>query len=277
MQRAAAAHTPDRTVMLNRIAAARARRTPRLRALQLAGAALAVAAVLGVGGFARWALAADHHAPTAGVVHALPSSPAAPTGSLSATPPSSNSPLSGPASGSGSGSGSPSSEPAGAVRGHPGDTKVEKGTLWSDGSVDPTNTAASARSVVTLKASASLTGLDLTIRVAVTPGLTAMGTVTASSGTASSGTASSGTASSGTASSGTGGDFSTTVTRTPEAVFYRFVLRPGVTLEAGTYTFTARYAHAAGRRDAGDDTYEAFATDVTHRSPHVYGNFYPVS
>jgi hypothetical protein len=128
---------------------------------------------------------------------------------------------------------------------------VQKGSLWSDGSVDPASTAAQARSVVTLKASAALTGLDLTIRIAVTPGLAPAGGVTAAAGVTA------------------------TVTRAPDAVLYRFVLAPGRTLAAGTYTFTARYAHAAGGRDAGDDTYEAFTTDATRHSPHVYGNFYP--
>jgi hypothetical protein len=238
LRREAAAHTPDRAAMLNRIAAARAHRAPRLRALRLAVAALAVAAVLGAGGVARWALSGDHHSPVAAPE---PTSSAPP----SSAPPSSSSPSSAPPS-----SAPPSSVPAGAVRGHPGDTKVEKGSLWSDGSVDPASTAAAARSVVTLKASAALTRLDLTIRVAQTPGLTSTGATAA-------------------------GDFTTTVTHTPGAVLYRFVLRPGVRLTSGTYTFAARYSHAAGGRDAGGDTYEAFAADATHRSPHVYGNFYP--
>jgi len=51
-------HTPDRTVMLNRIAANRAGATrPRGRIVRLAGSALAVVTVLGLGGVAKWAMA----------------------------------------------------------------------------------------------------------------------------------------------------------------------------------------------------------------------------
>ncbi|GAA3958912.1 hypothetical protein [Actinoplanes auranticolor] len=58
----AAEHQPDRTAMLHRIAEYRvgppvAERRPGGRAVRLAGSALAVSIILGVGGMARWALA----------------------------------------------------------------------------------------------------------------------------------------------------------------------------------------------------------------------------
>ena len=242
----AASHTPDRTAMLNRIAANRAgRRSPRARMLRLAGSGLAVATVLGLGGVARWALA-DSPPPAI----ALSPSPS-PAPSLSPSPPPSLSP---------SPSRSPSTAPsspqprqtasAAVVRGHPGDTQVEKGSVWSDGSVDPASTG---RSNVTIKASAGLTALDLTIRVVRTPGL----------------------ADQGAEHNVTTGGITATVERRGDAVLYHFVLGAGATLPAGTYVFSARYSYASGRRDAGDDTYEAFGTDAAGKRIHVYGNFYP--
>ncbi|MFD0523086.1 hypothetical protein [Paractinoplanes durhamensis] len=54
---------PDRTAMLNRIAANRAASASpqRGRVARLAGSALAVLVVLGIGGVARYALADDHN------------------------------------------------------------------------------------------------------------------------------------------------------------------------------------------------------------------------
>lgn len=136
------------------------------------------------------------------------------------------------------------------MRGHPGDTQAEKGTLWSDGSIDPASTDTTGQSDVTLKASADLTSLDLRIRVTLTDGLTSTGTVTVDGVTAS-------------------------VIVEQDALVYEFVLQDGKTLKAGTYLFAGAYKHAAGGRDAGQDTYEAIADDALHKRPHVYGNFFP--
>jgi hypothetical protein len=72
--RIAAEHQPDRAAMLHRIARHRAaapvtERQPAGPALRLAGSALAVATILGVGGMARWALA---DGPDPGVVPVAP-------------------------------------------------------------------------------------------------------------------------------------------------------------------------------------------------------------
>lgn len=244
---------PDRTAMLNRIAANRAAGDrPRGRVLRLAGSAVAVLAVLGVGGAAKWALADDHgprpvlstpappspspaHSPTPsaslGGAAVVPSSPPPPT-------PASSSPPAPPPS-------APPS-PSGRVRGHPGDTQVVKGSLSSTSAV-----AAGTGGTVTLEPHADLTELTLTIRVTATAGLTDAG--------------------------GTDDVPDDAITRTTEkrdgAVLYHFTLKPGRTLTAGTYTFTARYG--GGDRDAADDTYEAFATSVEHKRIHIYGNFLP--
>jgi hypothetical protein len=251
LRRAATEHEPDRTAMLNRIAANRASRpTARGQLVRLAASALAVATVLGLGGVASWAVA-THDAPENGPAAPPPmttpatSGPAKPSASASPT----DRPASPPATPA-----RPSASPSRSrpeVRGHPGDTQVEKGSLWSDGSIETAGTGAS-ESTVTLKARADLTELDLTIRVVLTPGL----------------------ADQGATHDAAAGDITATVERRSGALLYRFVLREGATLPAGTYHFTARYGHDGGTRNAGDDTYEAFAADADRKRPHVYGNFH---
>jgi hypothetical protein len=244
LQWVAAEHEPDRTAMLNRIAANRAAGVPaRRQTLRLAAVGLAVTTVLGVGGVASWALASDHAPPsvlppaTGPVVisSATPVPSSSPTGKPATSHPHSTAPSTPPST-------VPTTDPTPEVRGHPGDTQVEKGSLWSDGSVP-----ASGRSTVTLKASAELTELDLTVRVVVTPGLTAQN-----------------------ADPVTG--VTSTVEHQPGALLYHFVLNKGATLPAGTYTFVAPYATTS--HNAKDDTYEAFGTDIDHKRLHVYGNFF---
>ena len=82
----AAEHQPDRAAMLHRLGQHRAgapvtERPPAGQALRLAGSALAVATILGVGGMARWALAAG---PEPGVTPVAP--PAATTPAPTMTP-----------------------------------------------------------------------------------------------------------------------------------------------------------------------------------------------
>jgi len=250
LRRALAEHEPDRTAMLNRIAANRgSRRAGWAQTARLAGAALAVATVLGLGGAASWALAAIN------VPDATPAAPApntAPVTIGSASPSESASPSSRPTTTRPHAPAPPSSSSASpsasrpAVRGHPGDTQVEKASLWSDGSTD-----AGRQSTVTLKAGADITELDLTIRVAMTPGLADQG---ATDDVATAG-------------------ITATVEHRSDALLYHFVLGGGATLPAGTYAFTAHYGHDGATRDAGDDTYEAFGYDVNRKRLHVYGNF----
>jgi cytoskeletal protein RodZ len=231
---------PDRTAMLNRIAANRAAEPhrPRGRVLRLAAAALAVVGALGV---AQWAVAATHGPePAAPPALSTPS----PTRPSPRTTPSSSPTTSAvptrPAQKSPAASSAPAAVPAGPVRGLPGDTQVVKGSLSSTAAL-----TAGVGSSVTLTAQADLTALDLTIRV--TGDITPAGT-SAQDGVTSS------------------------VVRQDGAVLYRFVLRDGATLAAGTYTFTAMYA---GDADQAQDTYEAYATSVEHKRIHIYGNFLP--
>lgn len=243
LRRALEGHRPDRTAMLNRIAANRAAEPrPRGRAVKLAGSALAVLVILGLGGVAGWAMT-DGRDPTPAAPPATPSAvattttPAPPTPSAPPSPAPSRPATSRPHTEAPAASASP-------VRGHPGDTQEQKGSLWSDGSVEGTGD-----SVVTLKPGADLTELDLTIRVTRTPGLTPGGFRS------------------------TAGPVTATVTERPDAVLYHFTLAPGATLKAGEYRLTARWS--GGPRDAKDDTYEAYATSVEHKRIHIYGNFFP--
>jgi hypothetical protein len=210
----------------------------------MAGASLAVVTVLGVGGVAKWALADDHGPVTAIAPAATESATPSPSVVATTTTPASRPVTSRPRTDA-----PPSTPPTSAptpsaslVRGHPGDTQAEKGSLWSDGSITE-----AGRSEVTLKAGADLTELDLTIRVSPASGLTSAGFETP------------------------GDTVTATVTTEAGALLYRFVLKTGATMPAGTYTFTAKYT--ADERNAADDTYEAYATSVERKRIHVYGNF----
>lgn len=255
LRRGAAEHEPDRTAMLRRIAANRAPRRAAWGPVRLAGAAFAVATVLGLGGVAGWSLVAHDAADTS---PAVPPPTTAPVTAESTSPSPPVSPTSraavdvpkGPAQTSAPSTSSTSTSAPSVVRGHPGDTQVEKGSLRSDGSIAAVGPGSSA-STVTLVARADLSEVDLTIHVALTPGLTDLGS----------------------ANDVAADGVTVTVERLPDALLYRFVLRKGVTLPAGTYRFTARYGHDGAGRDATGDTYEAFTADADRKRPHVYGNF----
>ncbi len=251
LHQALAAHQPDRTAMLNRIAANRAEQTrPRGRVLRLAGAALAVTTVLGLGGVARWALAGDEApapapaAPppaTAPASSSSPSAPAAPT----STPPTSRAPkTTAPARTTTPPTPTPTPS-AGRIRGLPGDTQVEKGSLRSESSTD------GRASTVTLRPGADLTELDLVIRVVDRDGLSPDGTTNDAPDAA----------------------VTATTERQGDALLHRFTLRTGATLPAGTYRFTARHKGTTG--NAAGNTYEAYAFSVERKLIHIYGNFAP--
>ncbi|MBW6437786.1 hypothetical protein KZ829_29025 [Actinoplanes hulinensis] len=244
----AAAHRPDREAMLDRITRTAMRnqvaKRPRLR---IAGAAVAVAAVLGGGGFAQWAVAGDGDpapGPTPSVtVTAGPtpsgvasSSAIGPTGNPSSVP--GRTPKSRP----------PSRSPSPSVA--TSGVAPAKSALWADGSVAPDGDS-QASSVVTVTTGERLTALEVTIRIAKTDGLTARGG----------------------SQQVPGASVTSTVTEEPGTAVYRFVLSSGDTLEPGTYTFYARYTHATGGRDANGDSYAATATTGANVTENVSGDF----
>ncbi|MFC7527379.1 hypothetical protein [Actinoplanes sp. GCM10030250] len=267
-------HRPDREAMLDRITTAAmstggepqraARRGPsgggsrvmpggsRVR---MAAAAAAVVAVFAGGGVANWALAGsnDHKdetapapSPAVSVTTTTPSASPATPASSATTKPSAGSPAPKPATTKPAPAKPATTKPSPAVS--RGNTRVEQGPLWSDGSVDEGGDA----SVVTLKTTERLTRLEVVIRVARTEGLTSRG---------------------GTKQT-PGASVTTSVTEEAGALLYRFVMSSADTLGPGTYTFTAKYTHGPGGRDAGGDTYEAVATAEGDVALDVYGNFF---
>jgi hypothetical protein len=271
----AAGHQPDREAILDRITmAATSAPVTRRRApgqgprVRMTAAAAAVAALLAGGGVANWALAGSNDAaPPLKTPVVAPSSPASTSSSAASGPAQPTSPAAprsqspspaspslaspSPASPSPASPKSPSANPSATApgKGQPGNTRVEQGPLWSDGSV------INGSSVVTVKTTEVLTALDVVIRVARTEGLVSRG---------------------GTKQT-PGGSVTTSVTEEPNTLLYRFVLSTADTLEPGTYTFTAKYTYPAENRDAGGDTYEAVAATASAPDLNVYGNFYPAS
>lgn len=106
-----------------------------------------------------------------------------------------------------------------------------KPALWSDGSVDAGDSQGA--SVVTIKTTERVDALRVTIRVARTPELVSRGG----------------------SRQVPGASVTTTVTEEPDALIYRFTLSGADSLPPGKYTFSARYTHAEGGRNAGDDAY----------------------
>ncbi|GAA4944382.1 hypothetical protein [Actinoplanes utahensis] len=253
----AAVHRPDREAMLDRITQTamrnhvEQRRSPRLR---ITGAAVAVAAVLGGGGFAQWAVAGDGE-PQPG--------PTAPPVVVTVEPIPSGPPSTGPTSPSGTPSSTPSKPPK-ASRSpsrsvSPSATVGTTGTsgpatvstaLWADGSVAPDGES-QASSVVTVTTRERLTALEVTIRVARTADFVARGG----------------------SQQVPGASVNSAVVEEQGAVVWRFVLSSGDTLEPGTYTFYARYTHAKGGRDANGDSYTAAGTTEGGAAPTLTGNF----
>ena len=255
----AAAHRPNREAMLDRITqtamrnqVARNRPAPRLR---ITGAAVAVAAVLGGGGFARWAVAGDGEprpepGPTAVVTVApAPAVPASPSATAPYSPPSS-SPSRVARSRPPGRSASPSAAVTTTITGGSSSPPAGKAVLRADGSVVPDGSSQGS-SVVTVTTAERLTALEVTIRVARTPGLVARGG----------------------SQQVPGASVTSTVTEEPGTTVYRFVLSSKDTLQPGTYTFSARYTHPAGGRDANGDTYAASAATAGGAAPAVTGDF----
>jgi hypothetical protein len=221
-------HEPDRAAMLHRVAQHRvgppvAERRPAGQAVRLAGSALAVATILGVGGMARWALA---DGPEPGVTPAPAASAPAATPATTAPPNGTPSP------------GAPSSRASGNARSAAAKDDQRRDAIWADGSINRNSDDTEGRSDITLKLREPVRALELTVRVAPTAGLTDQGS----------------------AHDVTGATIETTVVREKDALVYHFRLAGGATLGPGTYVFTAKYGYDnEGGRDAGDDRYSVRA------------------
>lgn len=124
-------------------------------------------------------------------------------------------------------------------------TSADAELLWADGSVDPGSSTYWSQSNVTVQPKRSLAALTVELR------LDARGAPH----------------STGHWRSLRADDFAVSVRTDRGDLVYRWTLRPGRTVPAGTHVFAAQYDHAQGRRDAHGDTYtiRARAAEPTQR------------
>jgi hypothetical protein len=231
---AAAAHRPDRDAILARIELGRAGldapRPPRPghrgTAVRAAGIVATVAAVLGFGVAVTWAAVGTDvlRRPAQGQPTLAPAPPA-------------ESPGRGPGPAAPSRPRSTSHPSGSPVVTAPSATRGQQGFLRSSGVIDSHSIDNWTQSNVTVETGETLTALDVSVRIAVTPDLSSTGawsTVLAR-------------------------DLVTTVERQPDALVYRFTLKPGIRLGPGSHVFAVQYNHAVGGRDRSRDTYHAMA------------------
>lgn len=228
---------PDRDAILDRLNRTGTRPARRSTArLLIAGAAAAVTAVLGGGGFVQWSLAADGDPQPDPSPVIISPAPGPTEADRSATPPPPEATTTSTTGATSSTSAASTPDAADAVR--------ARGTVDAGGSEQ-------ASSVVTVTTTERIDALEVTIRLARTPGLTAR---TGSQQVP-------------------GASVTTTVADGQEALVYRFVLSSGDVVEPGTYTFAARYTFAEGGRHAGDDTFALTASTGSGADVEVTGGF----
>ncbi|THA61252.1 hypothetical protein E6P78_25210 [Streptomyces sp. A0958] len=148
---------------------------------------------------------------------------------------------------------SPSPSPTAAVT-HPaalGGLRPEDGPLWTGGVVDPHSNAYWAQSNVTLRTTEPLSSLTVELRIALTGGVNSTGSWR----------------------SLPEADFTVSATEDGGYLVYRWTLRTGRTVPAGTHTFAGQYNHAEGERDATGDYVTAHAVRVSGRKASVGDRF----
>ncbi|MFD3587163.1 hypothetical protein [Streptomyces sp. NPDC058683] len=243
LHEAAEEHEPDRARILARVErsmAAQAR--PGHRAtlppvfgwVRVVSATAAVAAVLGIGGYA--VASAVKETPTEKTVAVSPT-PSASPGTTSrppsrpavppspGTPPKSSSPTASPTP---SATAKTSATPAAPVA-----DGEQDGPLWSDGSVDPHSNDFWAQSDVTLKISEQLTALTVQLKVAQTGGVSNAGAWRSLPET----------------------DFTQSVAEQDGFLVYTWTLKPDRKVAVGEWVFAGQYNHEQGGRDAKKDSY----------------------
>jgi len=229
----AAAHQPDTAAMLARVERgqaaldlARAPRTGRRRAaVRMAGVAMTVAALLGLSVAVTWAAVGTDV--LRGPAHGPMMAPAPGSDSPAAQRPDAVSRAPSATHASRSPAASPSTKGA------------QHGFLSSNGAIDGHNSIDNwTQSSVTVVTSQSATALEVTVRIVATPDL----------------------ASTGSWSTVLAKDLVSTVEQQPDALVYRFTLKPESRLGPGTYVFAVQYNHALGGRDPSRDTYHVVAT-----------------
>ena len=236
LREAAEAHRPDRARMLARVQrgvagpAVRHRARPFARSgTRVALAGLAAAGILATGGLAVAAIVAHSSPPETVTVPATPPSAA---GSPQPTSPRPTPGGPGPVTTPGSSRPTPS-----ATSPSPAADESRNGPLSSAGSVDPHSTVYWTQSNLVLKTTRPLTSLTIEMRIVQTGGVRSTGTwQTLPSG-----------------------DFTITTQETGGTLVYRWVLRPGLTVPAGSCEVAAQFNNGTGTRSAAGDGYRVDA------------------
>ncbi|WP_217205965.1 hypothetical protein [Streptomyces sp. AC550_RSS872] len=122
--------------------------------------------------------------------------------------------------------------------------------LWSDATVEGDSNAYWDQSRVTVQTTKTLKSLKVVVKIAQTGGVASTGTWSNIGDKVS------------VASSSSSGELDYVVT-----------LKPGNTLEPGTYIFRFQYDHNQGNRDAGGDRYNVTATSTAGATEYRKGNF----
>ncbi|MFJ7628000.1 hypothetical protein ACIQZN_16045 [Streptomyces sp. NPDC097595] len=133
----------------------------------------------------------------------------------------------------------------------PGGLRPEDGPLWTGGVVDPHSNAYWAQSNVTLRTTEPLSALTVELRVAQTGGVNSTGSWRSLPEP----------------------DFTVSVDENGGFLVYRWTLRAGRTVPAGTHTFAGQYNHAEGDRDATDDSVTAHAVRASGGKAAVGDHF----
>ncbi|NED11732.1 hypothetical protein, partial [Streptomyces sp. SID9124] len=133
----------------------------------------------------------------------------------------------------------------------PGGLRPEDGPLWTGGVVDPHSNPYWAQSNVTLRTTEPLSALTVELRVAETGGVNSTGSWRSLPEQ----------------------DFTVAVDESGGYLVYRWTLRPGRTVPAGTHTFAGQYNHAEGDRDATGDYVTAHAVRASGAEAAVGDRF----
>ncbi|EST29692.1 hypothetical protein [Streptomyces roseochromogenus] len=251
LREAAEAHRPDRARMLARVQrgmagpAVRHRARPFARSgTRFALAGLAATGILATGGLAVAAIVA-HSSPSATVT-----TPATPSPTASSPQPTSARPNPvGPAPVTTPGSVRPTPP---ATSPSPTAGESQNGPLRSAGSVDPHSTVYWTQSNLALKTTRPLTSLTVEMRIVQTGGVKNTGTWQTLPSA----------------------DFTVTSQEAGGMLVYRWVLKPGLTVPAGSYEFAAQFNNGTGARSAAGDGYRVDAQG-SGGSASVRGGFVP--
>ncbi|MGW3030013.1 hypothetical protein ACWDCB_02120 [Streptomyces sp. NPDC001178] len=252
LREAAEAHRPDRARMLARVQrgmagpAVRHRARPFARSgTRVALAGLAATGILATGGLAVAAIVAHSSPPTTVTTPATTPSPTVSSPHPTSARPTPVAPA--PATTPGSARPTPPTASPSPTAGGSQD-----GPLWSAGSLDPRSNVYWTQSDLALKTTQPLTSLTVEIRIVQTGG----------------------TKITGTWQTLPSADFTVTTQEAGGTLVYRWVLKPGLTVPAGSHEFAAQFNNGTGVRRVAGDGYRVDAQGSSG-SASVRGGFVP--